>query len=771
MASDMRAAQCALARNLLSSVLALAFPCDLESDSAVQRSFLAQQLPPLCEALERHNVFGLVTDGKALTKWQAKLLQLIDGPGACGCVGWKLLLTTTRQSSLARLELLATELLERVVKLLKRQVSSKEDDIGAWEATAAALGVAQVLLRHADRYNPDIRREVQEQQAKLLQPLVALLLSKRQSSEMALAFVAALELIAALLRVSPNSLRTYAVKIESACVNALFPAANGDAQNEILAEKAMTCLALLCNASDKPQQVWMLMAQKALEAAHQQLDLFASKRSTAYFTEAMTGKKLWVQGAASQHLATYHRAEVTLVRMTRAVSVLCELLSARTATQNRGQVSEREAQQILPGVVLFAQRAMAVRAHEVGKHTGVSDNGVRLPLSVIYAMAPRVYVQALRALSASVDRTGLCALRHASKITRVLLLASENVGDAEDLQALAHATAVCARRLGASTVEKFGVPLLTDLVTRCKRSLDEATSTQLPANDLMVKLATQQMDMKNNSSKSKKRKRQAAAAATIAALNGGNTFGSQAAFVSVRDEAFVTLTLETVITAAAGCVSVYGSLLPEDCRSLFRGLLLEAAQHRQMVGSGQTYGEVDPVALALLSDVVTADTVGSHAANLHYGIQYWQRRIVRTGGALSVFQSVALNVGEALLHPRAPPLTIDFQKDSSEEQKHNGYHRSEPKAIAWTAGLDNAMEWDGSEHDDSGDGGAEDVERPNEESTELGASTVVDDDLDEDYEDARPQGPTDEPMEVDMQEVAIEEEEEGEEEEERTSDD
>ena len=126
---------------------------------------------------------------------------------------------------------------------------------------------------------------------------------------------------------------------------------------------------------------------------------------------------------------------------------------------------------------------------------------------------------------------------------------------------------------------------------------------------------------------------------------------------------------------------------------------------------------------------------------------------------MSAFQSVALNVGEALLHPRAPPLTIDFQKDSSKEQKHNGYHGPDSKAVAGTTGVDDAMDWDGSEQDDSADEGAEDVDRPNEESTELEASTVVDDELDENYDDARPQGPIDEPMEVDMQEAAIEEEE------------
>lgn len=107
MTSDPRAVETALARNLLSSVLALALPSDLERDDAALTTFLVQQTA-LREALERHNVFGLVTDGKALAKWDARLLQLAEGSAQARRVGWELLLTTARQSPLARLEVLAS---------------------------------------------------------------------------------------------------------------------------------------------------------------------------------------------------------------------------------------------------------------------------------------------------------------------------------------------------------------------------------------------------------------------------------------------------------------------------------------------------------------------------------------------------------------------------------------------------------------------------------------------------------------------------------------
>ncbi|KAH7470724.1 uncharacterized protein KRP23_10011 [Phytophthora ramorum] len=747
MASDSRAVETALARNLLSSVLALAFPSDLENESAALEAFLTQQTA-LRAALERHNVFGLVTDGKALTKWETRLLQLMEGTPTARRVGWELLMTTVRQSPLEQLESLASKLLERIVKVLKQQQSAKDQEQNEEEATAAACGVARALLLHVDRFNPDVRREVLELLGKMLQPLVALLLSKQQTSKSALV-IAQLELIATLLRASPNSLRSYAVKIESACVAALFLAADGSDGDDVVAQKATVCLALLCNASDKPQQVWMQMVQKALAAAHQQLDLLAGKRSTVPTTEGVTGKKLWVQGAASVHLPIYQRAEVTLIRMTRALSSLHELLSARTATLSRGQISEREVQQVLPDVVLFARRAMGVRAHEVGKHTGASDDGVRLPVSVVFAVLPRVHAQALRALSASVERTGLCALRHASKITRVLLLATESVGDGEDLQALADATAVCARRLGASTVEKLGVPLLTELVARCKRSLDVKTSTGTTSSGVAKVLAAQQNDTKNGGSKSKKRKRQAAAAATLAALNGGNVAAGQASFVSLRDEAVVALSLETVLTAIAGCVGVYGSLLPDECRSATSEIALKAVQRRQVVGSGHAHASIDPVAFALLSDAVTADASGSHAANLLRGLQYWQRRIIGSGGASSALQLVALNAGEAMLHPRAPPMTINFQQKSSNEQDSRRFGGAS-KAVRESAVLGDAMDWDENDRDDSSskdESDEEDAEsettHAKQESTKTEPPNVTEEEEEEeeeeDYDDARPQ--------------------------------
>ncbi|KAI9920870.1 hypothetical protein PsorP6_001753 [Peronosclerospora sorghi] len=682
----------------------------------------------LIQALERHNVFGLVTDGKALTKWQSRLLALMEGSSAAQRVGWELMLTTMRQSPFERLEALAVKLLERVVKVLKQQQSRKEENEDTEKATFSACGVAQVLLLHVEKYSPDTRREMLELLGKLLQPLVALLSTCKSNLVVTL-----MDLIATLLRSSPNSLRSYATKIESACVATLFSCADVD---KLKAHRATVCLALLCNVFDQPQQMWLQMAQKALAAAHQQLDLFASKRFTLPSAEEVMGKKLWVQGAASRQLPLYQRADVTLNRMNWALNALCELVSARTLTQCRGQISEREVQQILPDIILFARRALGIRADEVGKHTGVSDDGERLPICVIYAVLPRVYALALRTLSSFVERAGICALRHASTITRALLLASESVGDGEDLQALANATAVCARRMGASTVEKLGIPLLNELMMRSKRSLGETKAT----TDAAMTLAAQQNDAKDRG-KSKKRKRQAAAAATLAALNESRRVADQARFVSMRDERVGALSLTTILTAVASCVSVYGSLLPEDCRSLVNEFTLKALQCRQNVRSSHANDAIDPVTLALLSGTVTADHTGSHGMNLLCGIQYWQRRVAGSGGASSALELVALNAGEAILHPRAPPMTINVHEGPKNEGKASGgFSRTNSHGVRLVTLAGDAMDWDENESEDAET--EQKIVQQKQESVKPDAGTVLDDgeeedeDEEEDYDDS-----------------------------------
>ncbi|RLN10574.1 hypothetical protein BBJ28_00016917 [Nothophytophthora sp. Chile5] len=777
MATDLQAAHVALARNLLSSVLALAFPDGLEADAAAQRAFLAQQ-SALQASLERHNVFGLVTEGKALVKWQSKLLQLVEAAPVVCRVGWELLLLTARQSPLERLEAMTPKLLERVLKVLKQHQSTdkqqEEGDDAAMEATAAACSVVQALLHHVERFGAETRRDTLELLSKFVPALLTVLSSKRKTSSNTALVLAVLELLATLLRVAPNALRSSSSKIEAACVSALFPSADASGNDEAVANQAAVCLALLCNASDNPHQVWTQMARKALEAAHAQLDLLAGKQSgVSTSTENVTGKKLWMLGAASPQLPVYQRAEITLSRFSRALSVFRELLSARTATQSRGQISEREAQQVLPDALLLARRALGVRAHEVGKHTGVSDDGLRLPVSVVFAVLPRVHAQALYALSSAVERTGLCALRHASKIARVLLLASESVGDGEDLQALADTTAVCVRRLGASTVEKLGVPLLNDLVARCNRSLDDKALTPVgDSNSVAKAVAAQQNDGKSGGGKSKKRKRQAAAAATLAALVGGNAASGQATFVSLHDQSVKAQSLAAALTAIAGCMSIYGTLLPATCRASASELALLAAQRRQTAGTaiGHAQAAVDPVALALLSDAVTADASGAHASNLLRGLQYWQRRAVGSGGASSAMLLAALNAGEALLHPRAPPLAINFQGPPGNE--HESQAGSASKALTTAVVCGDAMDWDenGLDEDASEEEGKEDTQpqattdspsaqEPVKTHTVTDEQDGDDDEEEEDYDDVRPQAvETDAPM--DVQEEEEEEEEE-----------
>ncbi|KAL7683198.1 putative pre-rRNA-processing protein Rix1 [Plasmopara halstedii] len=735
MAANSRAVETALARNLLSSILALAISSDLDTNNAAIETFMSQQVI-LCEALERHNVFGLVTDGKALSKWQNRLIEFIGGSSKASRIGWELMLITIRQSPLERLEALTVNLLDRAVKVFKRQQSSNNIDETMAHTIVAICGVMRVLLLHVEKYNPETRREALELLPKLLQSLVVLMLHTTNAS-MA---IAQFKLVSMLMCETPNALRGFAVKIESACVNVLFSNVDGCAVNEKVVEEATVCLATLCNVFDDSQQVWIQMVQKALEVAHQQLDLLAKNRVTMAPVEEVTKKKPWAQEVISHQLPIYQRVSLTLNRMVYALCVLHELLNVSVRIKTRRHVSEREVQQVLSDIISFVRRAMGVRAHEVGKHTGLSDDGVRFPVSVVYAVLPCVHVQALRVLSATIERAGICALRHAGKVTRVLLLASESVGDGEDLKALADATSVCARCLGASTVEKLGVPLLNELILRCERTLDDEASSICSFKPVA---SVQHNDLKNSGNKSKKRKRQAAAAATLAALKNGNA-ATNTRFVSLRDETVIASNLNAILMAVATCVSVYGSLLPQQCRSLTSKLILKSVQCRHVVLS-QDPSVVDPVVLALLSDALTADALGSHGANLLEGNCYWQRRSIGISTASSTLQLIALNASEAVVHPRAPPISINFQQHSNKEENHNSFSDILKPTKEFTIQGD-VMDWDENEQNncDDEDGKVEPVEtkhlkspivETNEEEEEVEEVEKVE----EDYEDVHPQ--------------------------------
>ncbi|TDH70964.1 hypothetical protein CCR75_004238 [Bremia lactucae] len=672
----------ALARNLLSSVLAIALPSGLPTNVAALKAFSIQQ-KTLCDAFERHNVFGIVTDGKALMKWQTRLLDLVNGLAPARRIGWELFSFTMRQSPFERLESLCPTLLEHAVKAFKRHQSNKSEDEDTVETTSAVCNVVQVLVQHINRMNPETRREALDLLSKLLPPLVTRIASKNQQSP---AFLAPFELLQTVLIVSPTSVRHHIHKIETACITALF---SKSTSNDMLLS-ITNCFALLSNASASPQLVWTQMAHNALKRAHEHLDVFAGKSPATLTMELETDTKLWPPDVQNSKLPLYQRAENTLVLMKRALVFLQELLRCSTSFESHHLISEREIQQVLLPILHFSRRAIGIQAHEVGRHTGVSEDGVRLPLSVVYAMLPRVHVQGLDLLSILMESAGLCALRHASKITRVLLVALESSKNDDDLTALAHTIAVCVRSLGASTVEKLGVPLLHALIGRCKHSLEQ--TTRKGGNVMPVAPTTSLKDVKHKNMKSKKRKRQAAAVATIAALNGSHLSASQAPFVSRRDEKVMAQTLNAGLLAIAACISVYGSLLPQHCRHEASELILRASTCRYVNWNLVNEG-MDAVTVALLSDAVTANEFGAHGTNLLQGLHSWQRRR-RSSVASSVMQLVALNVGEALLHPRGPPMVITIQQEGTKDLDTSSYKSTSKLEFKTRLNYEEALDWE-----------------------------------------------------------------------------
>ncbi|KAF1332451.1 hypothetical protein FI667_g3610, partial [Globisporangium splendens] len=758
----------ALARNLLNSVLALAFPEHLVTDAAAQTQFLAQ-LPQIKAILLQQNVFGLVGDGKALDKFQTKLFHVIDQPPSVldkhvRAAAFELQLIVVQQCAMDQLEALTPKLIERVIKTLKHQ-----QDGASNPTLTPALEVVAVVVRNIELLTAEVRRDLYDNFSKLMPAILSQLQAlgnkkgELTSSDVQL-WVSGLHVFTELLEVSPNSLRIYSTKIEQVCV-LMFQSADALMVQEHVYAVGAKCLGLLANASDKTPQLWKQIVERTIEMAHLQVDLLSGKRPSSQMT-AMKGwiKDTTVAGDALL-LSVYQRAELVLRRLTLAAAVLAESMTNRS-------ISEREVQLVLNDVIALARRALSVRVSEIGKQTAVSEDGFRLPSSVVYGILPRVQALALRILTAGVERAGLCALRHTSKIIKVLKLASENAS-ADSYDALYATISGCVRSLGASTVEKLGVPLLEEMVARCKRDLDttnKATEAGTTENNDAAAVADKKGRSSSNNSKGKKRKRQAADAAMSQLSDAAGA--SLLPFVSSHHQQVRTRNADAALASIAMCVSVYGSLLPTAVRSVASEIALFAVEQRakqRIVASAAGPNAVDAVALLLLTDAVSADASGAHATNLIAGLSYWRAhaRHQRNGASLdlsTILPLVALNAGEALLHPRAPPLSIAFQDADASKKisktaaayQLQGYSSSTARSNgAASSGVRGTMDWDNHGDKDDGDkdeeeaGGddeptAEDAieqaESPKKQKVEEAAAENGDEeDEDEDeFEDERP---------------------------------
>jgi hypothetical protein len=675
-----------LARNQLSSLLAQAFPEDLAGSSDAQRRFLAQ-LPAVRAALERHNVLGRVRDGKALAKFHARLLQLLDAP-EMQAAGWQLARVATQQSALEALEALAPALHSRAVRVAKALASTKQQssDEDA-RALAVACQVCALLLGAVDRFAPDVRRDLLDALAKQFAPaLLSFLLASMEQPEISdaveSACVEALKLLSAALDAAPSAMRSHATKMESASVAALFRrdafllsiGADADKpRSSSLTRAATACLAKLPAASDKPLQAWTQLALKSIEALHAQLDLLAGKRSTSSAAPAPTNLKIWMRHASASavdmDLSALERGDASALLFSRTAEALATIMTSRI-------VSEREVQSVLVDVIAVARRALATRAHEVGKHTGVSEDGARLPVSVVYGVLPVVHASALQVLGSAVGRAGICSLRYAGRITRTLLLAVENLRleagasytasgstlGSISSRALYDTVAVCVSAMGASTVERLGSPLLSELVAQCQTQLEDPT---LPV------VNAQAAGNNGGDGKGKKRKRQQASG--VPDVSQLNAALATDVYVSEYDRRERAANAHAALAAVATCVAVYGSLLPEAERRAASEVALVAANKSTSVDSSAG----NAVALAMLTDAVTCDAASAHGGNLLSGMESWQQLAARRtrsvdgglsdGVALSVLLPLAaLNAGEALLHPRAPPFVVNVASREEE---------------------------------------------------------------------------------------------------------
>lgn len=739
-----------LARNVLSSVLALAFPDDLVTDATAQQDFLSQ-VQQIKTIFDQQNVFALVTDGKALGKLQSVLVQLMDQPPTQGAdalrvkaAAYDLLLVMLQQFPLTVIEsYVTTAYVERIFKTLKFD-QTKSDDVHERKLVAiAACKVTRELVRHVELYTPEARRALFDSFPKLFPALLALLngvakgdWSHESDYEL---WSNGIAVFMQLLEVSPNALRSFSAKIEALCIQVFqLPVAARDPSVAVYHENAIKCLGLLANASEKPHSSWKQMMDRAIEMMHVQVDGLVGKRQNSQ-TQQPTGIKHWTKEASSDTSTVYQRSATIIYRLKVTASIVAQCLANRS-------ISEREVQLVLGDVIVLTRRTVAIRAQDVGKQSAVSEDGVRLPSSVVYGMLPDVQTYVLQAFSATIDRAGICALRQASKIISVIHLACETSCEASQ-GALYRSINTCVRTLGASAVEKLGNPLVQDIVARCKRSLDDTKALQ----ESETKQAPQPAAVsEKKSQKGKKRKRQTVDVSKLLDA------AQHVPFVSAHTQAVRARNVEAALLAIATCVNVYGSVLPIATRSLASEVCLLARKHQQKQ-AGAVAVNSEAISMLLLSDAMSADASGAHGANLVQAMQFWNSAAAQSHQQTSMLmQLIALNAGETLLHPRGPPLAVPLEQEATAVQKQR--LRKE-----LSSSVRGAMDWDNEDNEEESDAEDEtktteavEEEQEKDETVVKRVKTKEDEEMPDAEEDA---------------EVAEEEQEEDEEEEEADEED
>nr|CCA21299.1 conserved hypothetical protein [Albugo laibachii Nc14] len=623
----------ALARNLLHSVL-VSFPKEIESEA--DRTLVAEAIAGWIPALSQQKVFASVSSFRFLNEFQAKILHIIETNGhyritELSCL--HLLCLLAQQCSHKVLEPLILRYVEAILNLLR----PFGNDADVYTQICILL---QALFQYVKWYTPKSRREILATFPKLIPILITKLteianidtpespaLQAQDPSSFGLAISSGIGVLKVLLEQVPSSMRAFTAKMEAA-ISVVFYTTQST--NLTYSLRSIECIGVLANASDAIAPFWLQITSMFIEILHLQLDLLDGKRADGAKAQQ---PKNWIRNSVKEHqLPGYQRANLIFAR--------CQLSKqALLACLKNDHITELEIQQVTPDVIALVRRAISIEASQVGPQGVISSDGYRLPASNVYGILPGIQAIFLEVFGAFVSASGLTALRHTTSIARIFTLAFSTVHSLHR-SSLYDAIGACVSSLGASTLSKLG-SMLNPILVHLKQELVATQSAH--ERDAQVDTATQ-------STKGKKRKRQQS---DLMSLFDNNDILRLPSWGSTRQR-LVSSNMKAAVSCASRMILVYGGLLPAATRckvsTLTRFLSQCDLYFESEVEKTQWENEIS---FLLLANSISPTESDRHMKDLTDAMEFFKAKI-----RVPLCQ-LGVSVGESLIHPRAPPLSIE----------------------------------------------------------------------------------------------------------------
>ncbi|OQR81923.1 hypothetical protein THRCLA_11284 [Thraustotheca clavata] len=646
------------AKNFLSSVVALAFA---QEDNENEAFFLAQAHQIQC-MLQEQQIFRFVYQGNAYTKFFNQMISMTkDNLVYKQVVALEYLAVLVNGSPIEHLEPRISKLLDVVYHALKHQHTS---------VCVPALKITCTLLQNAQHASNECRRAIIEQIGRIVPLIIQHLHEVALATDTTEYFIVSYNALYTGLTHHSTSFRSFAIKIEQACLLLLNAPTDLSIAKAVLPSMSQ-CLGAIANATpvDTTSATWQQLVERAVLALHYHLDIAAGKDSANDTKNRPASLKNWTKDTTYATLPLYLQAQRIQYKCDALSSILVELLA-------NVSIGEIDIVKVAADILAVLRRAFSIRADTVGKQSAISEDGRQLPVSVLYGLLPQLQIPFMKVFAAFITRGHVTLFRFASLINKVIMLVCHSSAPRSH-QALYEMLQTIISTMGSGAFTSMTYSVL-----------------QWVLNEVEGLLSKKTMDVNTPSKGSqpvnaKKRRRDQLPLVTE----------STATSLSIDQISLVQSQVNGALETLATILLSAGQWIAYEDRIRITTIMANCQNDSVLKLSANAITSLS------LANSVVVDAQGNRGIALAQNMLFWSNK------SSGVNRTLALNVGESLLHPRAPPMMIDLTpiKPQSSQPRNNSMMNQQ---------LAQDMDWDDDEEEKPVEKEVEEVEEDDDDCIE-----------------------------------------------------